>query len=67
MKIQHTFKGMLTEEIRTITEDDVTSPNSGYTQQHADKSGKGYETGRAEELLGDHDFWEWQHSEYIKS
>lgn len=65
MKIQHTFKGMLTETVKTIIEDDATSPSTGYTQKHADENGQGYETGRAEELLGNSDFWEWQKSEYI--
>ena len=67
MKITHTFKGMLTNEEKTITEDNAVSPTSGYTQRYAEESGKSYEKGRAEDLLGDHDFWIWESSSYAKN
>ena len=69
MRIEHTFKDMLSEDIKTITSNDQTSPNSGYTQAHADRSGKAYENyGRADELLcvdGVDSIWEWVSSEYV--
>ena len=70
MKIKHTFKSVLTGKVRTITEDNGCSPNSGYTQQFADQCGKVYaDFGRADELLlseGEFDNYEWIKSEYPK-
>jgi len=66
MKILHTFKGILKGEEKTITEDCQISPNSGYGQDFADRSGKSYENGRAEELLGEYDYWQHVSSQYLR-
>ena len=57
---------MLTGEEKTIIEDCMISPNSGYGQGFADRSGKDYEDGRAEEVLGYQDYWQHVSSEYIR-
>lgn len=65
MKIKYVFKGIRIGKIVEITSDDGVSPNGGYTQSYADRVGKDYENGRAQELFGDKDVWKWQKSEYV--
>ena len=64
MRIELTFQGILTGKRKKIVVNDSTSPTGGYTQGHADRTGKDYEGGRAQELLGNADFWQWMASRY---
>ena len=65
--IKHTFVGMLTKEKIDVVVCDTRSPNSGYTQRHADEDGRSYAQHRAQERLGDHDIWQWRKSMYVNS
>lgn len=66
MKIELHFIGRNTKKPQMIVTDDMTSPTGGYTQRHADQVGQSYvgKNGRAQELFGNSDFWEFNKAIY---
>jgi hypothetical protein len=69
MHILHTLVEVRSGNIKTVTVDDMISPDGGYTQAYADMSGKDYAEYRAVEMLSidDSDVWECISSVYVEA
>lgn len=61
MKINHTYKDMITGAFAVYQIDDATSPKSGFTQSYLDRSGKECENEARRQH--DNDYLEWFSSE----